>query len=247
MKNIVILACAALAAFPALASSGPALAPSSNTCEAPLLATSADVTTSDGASYQVETYYRSPYESAARFITASPALMVVEGPLVWTTNNDGAALAGVNERRFVIGHQFHALALHFDQLISDVAPVKNIAFKDGKYKGRKGAYPDGGDATLVLDKAKRPLGLLLELPDETRIEIAYEDWRDTPSGEAAPFMVTISHNGDLYTYRYTDISFATGDARAFQHAVPAPAIDEVLAYRTERAEAAAKCAETAAN
>lgn len=226
--------CAALAAAPSFSLAN-------NACETPTLSTIAEVTTSYGSAYGVETYYRSPDEAAARFVTDKPALMVVEGPLVWVESAGGAALAGDNERRFVIGHQFLALAFYFDDIMTGVKPVKNIDFKGGKFKGRKGAYPQGGEATLVADRDGRPLGLLLELPDETRIEADYSDWRDTASGKPAPHAATILHNGNVFTYRFTEVTFGKGGALAFAAAFPAPAIGAVTDYRGARAEAAATC------
>lgn len=235
MKHLLISLCAALAAAPSFALA-------SNACETPTLSTKAAVTTSYGSAYGVETYYRSPDEAVARFVTDTPALMAVEGPLVWVESADGAALAGDNERRFVIGHQFLALAFYFDAIMTAVEPVKNIDFKGGKFKGRKGAYPGGGNATLVADREGRPLGLLLELPDETRIEVDYSDWRDTASGKPAPHAATILHNGNVFTYRFTDVTFGTGGAAAFAAAFPEPAIAAVADYRAAQAEASAGCA-----
>lgn len=234
MKHLLISLCAALAAAPSFALA-------SNACETPTLSTKAAVTTSYGSAYGVETYYRSPDEAVARFVTDTPALMAVEGPLVWVESADGAALAGDNERRFVIGHQFLALAFYFDAIMTAVEPVKNIDFKGGKFKGRKGAYPGGGNATLVADREGRPLGLLLELPDETRIEVDYSDWRDTASGKPAPHAATILHNGNAFNYRYTDVSFGEGDAVNFHKTYLAPAIDDIQIYRLHRALLAAHC------
>ncbi|PQA88929.1 hypothetical protein [Hyphococcus luteus] len=239
MKHLLTALCAAIAAASSFAFANDAA--SNTACETASLSTKADVTTSAGSSYKVETYYRTPGEAAARFITDKPALMAVEGPLVWVRSAEGDMLAGENERRFVIGHQFHALAFYFDDIMSDVTAIKGIDFKDGNYKGRKGVYPGGGEATLAIGKNKRPLGLLLELPDETRIEVAYEDWRETPSGKTAPYAVTISHNGTIFNYRYTEVTFATGGAAAFQEAYPAPTIGAVADYRAARAKEAAAC------
>jgi outer membrane lipoprotein-sorting protein len=230
MKNLVTL-CAALAAVSSFALAKDAAA--DNSCVSPVIETAAAVETSYGSSYRVETYYRSPQEAAARFITDKPALMVVEGDAVWIRTPEGDLPGGENERRFVIGHQFHALALRFDEIMTGVEKVKNIDFKGGTFKGRKGRYPDGGEATLVADREGRPLGLLLELPDETRIEVSYEDWRDTPSGAAAPYKAVILHNGNLFTYEYESVTFAEGGALAFHDAYPAPAIDAVAAHRSE--------------
>ena len=238
MKHALMI-CAALAAAPSFALAKETGANAA--CESATIETAASVETPYGGAYEVETYYRSPDEAAARFITDKPALMVIEGPHVWIESADGAALGGDDERRFIIGHQFHALAYHFDEIMTDVKRVKKIEFLNGVYKGRKGAYPLGGEATLVLDEDKRPIGLLMELPDKTRIEVSYSDFRETPSGESAPYKASILQNGNLFTYSYSEVDFGRGSAASFQGAFPAPAIEPVSAYRAGQTDAAANC------
>lgn len=236
-----ILLCALLLTSPAVAY---AIGDETNQdCKAAAIETAAAVETSYGSAYGVETYYRTPEEAAARFISDKPALMVVEGPLVWVKTAQGETLGGDNERRFVIGHQFHALALRFDEIMSGVEKVKNIDFKGETYKGRKGRYPEGGEATLVVDHGQRPVGLLLELPDETRIEVSYEDWRETSPGVSTPYTAQILHNGNLFTYRYADVTFREDGPEAFRKAFPAPSISAVADYRAKRAAETARCAE----
>ncbi len=200
-------------------------------CVGETIITTAEVTTSYGAAYRVETYYRSPSEIAARFITETPALMVTEGPFVWTQTNDGAALGGEDERRFILGHQFHALAFDFDTIMTDVTERDDIPFQGELHAGRKGVYPQGGAAAVILGDDDKPVGLILSLPEETPIKVAYSDWRETASGRAAPYAATIMHKGNTYSYRYDEISFSSGGREAFQNRYPAPPLEQVAEFR----------------
>jgi ketosteroid isomerase-like protein len=238
MKKSVILP--ALAAASIFYSSG--FASSDNACQTPSISTVADVTTSYGSNYRVETYYRTPSETAARFVINSPALLIVEGPLTWTRSEKEDALTGDKQRRFIIGHQYHALAFNFEDIMSDIEEVQNIAFNGKQLKGLKGHYPTGGVITRVTDgNDDRPAGLIMQLPDEAEIRVAFSEWRRTQSGHDAFFKLTITHNENTFNYRYTDISFSNKDAIDFDKAFPAPSLDQVNIYRLHRALLAAHC------
>lgn len=202
------------------------------------IVTTAEVTTSYGSAYRVETYYRTPSETAARFVTQTPALMAIEGPFVWTRTEGGAVLGGEDERRFILGHQFHALAFHFDAIMSNIEGVKDIPFEGKLHDGRKGFYPEGGAAAMILDDNGKPLGLILSLPGETPLKVAYGDWRETAAGRTAPHTVIITHKDNTYTYQYDEIAFGVGDQQTFQDLYPVPPIEAVARFRAT----AEKCA-----
>lgn len=212
-----------------------------NACATPTISTSADVTTSKGAAYKVDSYYRNPMEIAVRFASDETSLLVIEGPLAWTQTGDDLTAADDEGRRFITGHQFHALGLLFDDVIANAQPVRNVEFNGARHDGRSGAYPDGGTATLLEDENNRPLGLILDLPDTSEITVSYGDWRQTEEDRSVPFSATVTHEGVVYTYQYTDFSFGTGDAVAFHQAYPAPDIDAAHIYRLHRALLAAHC------
>lgn len=222
------------------------LAYANNACETAALHASANVKTSNGASYSVEAYFRNRHESTVRFIDDSDSLLVIEGPLTWNRRNGEEQEAGAAERRFVIGHQFHALAFHFEEIVADAKPVKNIRFGQKAHDGSRGAYPDGGTATLLRDENGNAAGLILALPDTTEITVAFDDWRSLPSGVSAPFQATITHDGVIYDYQYTSVSYETGDAISFHEAFPAPVDDAVQVYRLHRSLLAAHCRGNAA-
>ena len=234
MKSTTLLTAALLSVFPGFAFAN-------NACETRSLRAVADVTTSYGSAYKVETYYRAPQEVAARFVNADPTLPAVEGPLVWTRTASEEALGGDRERGFVIGHQFHALAIYFDDIAENIASAKKIRFNGKTLKGRRGDYPGGGTLTLVEGDGGRATGLIMAPAGESEITVAYDDWRALASGESVPFVATVTHGGNVFNYRYTDVSFSEDDAVSFHEAYPPPAIDGVQIYRLHRALLAAHC------
>lgn len=179
----------------------------------------------------METYYRTPSETAAGFVTEKPALMAIEGPFVWTLTEGVAALGGDDERRFILGHQFHALAFYFDAIMTSIEDVKDIPFEGKLHSGLKGVYPQGGAAAIIFDDNDKPLDLTLGLPGETPINVVYRDWRKTASGRAAPYTVIITHKDNTYTYHYDEIAFGVGDQQAFQDLYPTPPIEAIAEFR----------------
>lgn len=216
-------------------------ATANNACVTPTISTSADVTTSNGAAYRVDAYYRNRLETTVRFVSDDTSLIAIEGPLAWVANGDQVSLAGDADRRFVTGHQFHALAFHFDDIVANVKPAQAVQLEGAAYDGRRGDYPDGGTATLLEDETGQPLGLILALPDTTEITVSYEDWRQTADGVSVPFSARVTHEGVIYDYQYTDVSFADGDAVSFHEAFPAPEVDAVQVHRLHRSLLAAHC------
>ncbi len=201
---------------------------------------SADVTTSDGASYRVETFYRSPAEASASFISDNTTLIAVEGAHSWSRQGETEELAGDKEKRFIIGHQFHALALNFEEVANDITNVSRVEFDGGIYDGQQGRFPVGGAVTLLKNDNGRPHALILNLPDESAITVTYGDWRETPKG-AVPYALAVSHEDRLFNYIYTSVSFVQSDTIDFHNANPAPELDAVKLHRLHRALLTAHC------
>lgn len=239
MKLLMTAVCGAmLAAIPFSAFA-------SNACKAPAIVTTADVTTSDGSEYRVETFYRSPKEAAATFITDAATTMVAEGAFAWSRQGETETLAGDNEKRFVIGHQFHALAFYFEEIATDIKGVTDVRFNGRDYAGLQGDYPHGGTLTLLQGAEGRPYALILKLPEESEITVAFDDWRASAGDKEIPYALTITHEGREFDYRYADVSFFEGangkDAVDFHDAIAAPAIDEINIHRLHRALMTAHC------
>lgn len=233
------------AVFGAMLAAIPFSAFASNACKAPAIVTTADVTTSDGSEYRVETYYRSPREAAATFITDAATTMVAEGAFAWSRQGETETLAGDNEKRFVIGHQFHALAFYFEEIATDIKGVTDVSFNGQSYVGLQGVYPHGGTVTLLQGAEGRPYALILNLPEESEITVAFDGWRASAGEQELPYALTVTHDGREYYYRYSEISLFDGDngkdSIDFHEVIDAPGIDEIEIHRLHRALMTAHC------
>ncbi|HPE48597.1 MAG TPA: hypothetical protein PLR76_09375 [Hyphomonas sp.] len=203
-------------------------------CATDIIVASAEVTTSYGHDYRVETYYRSPKEAAARFLNEAPALLVVEGPFTWVSQGGSAEPGSARERRFALGHQFQALLDRFDDIVTDVEPIDHVLFDGRAAGGRKGHFPGGGTVTVVTDEAGHPAGLIMDLPDEKLMTIRYSDWRTDAEGHPLAYTVSLEQDGNRFDYRYNDITVGRGDQSDFERRYPAPDIAEIRDYRAAR-------------
>lgn len=229
-KIPVFLVSGALSAVSAACASVP-----EKSCTTETILASAEVTTSYGSTYAVETWYRSPDEAAARFVRGDLLEIIVEGPYTWLRQDGEEERGSDPQRRFAIGHQFHALALHFDQIMTDIGPQASGVFDGRSARARSGRFPTGGVVTLYQDAEGKPAGLLLELPDEPGMSIHYSDWREGPAGNPVPYSVTIEQEGNRFDYHYIDIVFTKADRADFERRYPAPDIPEIRDYRANLA------------
>lgn len=220
----------------------PVSAFANNACLSPSVTTAADVTTSYGAEYEVRTTYRSVNETAAQFIRETPTTIAVEGPLVWTRSETDENIAGDRERRFAIGHQYHAMLLHFDDMMENVERDTKIPFGEEVRSGRTGLYPAGGEISLIDGEVSdRPSGLIMKLPDESHITVTFADWRAASSGYRLPYRIVINHEDNIFTYAYSTIDIDEMDAIDFQALYDAPNLDGVHIHRLHRALLTAHC------
>lgn len=236
------LACAA-AAISVYLSCPPAIAAgyADDACATRLIETAADVSVSNGRRYATRSVYRSKHEAAIDFIDGGTTTLAVEGPFGWTRNDSGATPGGEQEKGFALGHQFHALLLHFDDIIDDAHPADAIAFRGGLADGRSGLSPYGGTAHLILGpEPERPLGMKFEPPGHGPVEIVFSDWRRR-GGRDLPWLVTIHDGDDVYTYKYSSISVHERSPLRFYEEAGDTGLDAVDIYRLHRRILAAHC------
>ncbi|WP_425409384.1 hypothetical protein [Hyphococcus sp.] len=233
----------------AVTAAAPSLAFANNACTAPAIITSAQVTTSDGQQYDVDTFYRSPEELGVLFSSDGKTEFVIEGGLAWTRAVSEEAtretLAGDRERRFAIGHQFHALALNFETIATNIVEVRDTPFAGGVFGGLEGDYPFGGKITLLQENAGRPHGLILSLPEEADIHVEFGAWRAGSGAPDVPYALTITHEERVFNYEYTEVSVLNRDhgkdSIDFHELFAAPSIDELHILRLHRALLTAHC------
>ncbi len=228
----------------ALLSAAPGLA--SDACSGVSIHTRADVQVSDGTSFATESLYQGPGNTVIRHVADQIRTTAVEGPFGWVATGADASLGGDFHKHFALGHQVHAMWLHFDDIAEGFSESDAIPFAGEMQSGLSGGFPYGGQLHLVAGTSEeRPRGLVLTTPDGIAIEMSFEDWRRSDSTEL-PYLVRIDDGERVFDYRYSSIDTQVKDPRWMYDAVPDPDIDVVRIYRVHRRQLAAHCAGDAA-
>lgn len=218
----------------------PLTAQGDDACAAGAIHSLADVSASDGLTYQVEGIYKSRRRAASKFIRQGGSLHVVEGPHVWVASEDGRELAGDFQYDFALGHQFHAFFLRFEEVVSNIERVDGVLFAGEPSSGLKGVRDTGGVVYLLDGPVPdRPAGLRYDVGD-VKIEISADDWRiidDT----AVPFALTIDDGERIFNYRYQWVDLTDKPLTWFYDTVPSPGIDVVDIERLHRTLLIAHC------
>ena len=196
---------------------------------------------SDGTSFATESFYQSADTSAIKHLRDDLQIVAVEGPVAWAARADQAQTGGDRLRNFALGHQYHALLLHYEEVASAIVPRDDISFGGAVHGGTSGDLPFGGTLARIQDKnSTRPAGFLFELPDTPPIEVRFEDWRDT-NGGLLPYHVQIDDGSRRFDYFYTKVQITRASPTWFFDAVPAPDLDRLLIHRLHRRILAAHC------
>lgn len=215
------------------------LAQANDACHGTAITATADVTASDGKQYGVQTHYRSPYESSLSFLREDPAQLVVEGPHAWVRTPTAEQAGSDFHKLFALGHQFHALLIHFDAVMSDVVQT-TLELDNRTWQARSGSIPHGGTVTLIGSDLEQPAGMRFEYPQTPVIDVRYSDWRDT-GDRSLPWQITIDDGSRTFDYRFSDVSIANQSPLWFMQSVQAPALDSLQVYRLHRQLLAAHC------
>lgn len=214
---------------------------SSDACSDTAIIAAADVSVSDGTSFEIESFFHSSDGAAIRHIREPNQLVVVEGPLSWARVGDKEELGGDFHKSFALGHQNHALMLRFDEIASNARRTTELNFRGNQHGALSGDYPYGGVIHLVDGETRdRPTGLLFEFPESAPISITFGDWRES-GGRDLPYLAQIDDGERVFDYRYSSIDLRPKSPLWFFEQVAAPAIDDVRVYRLHRKLLAAHC------
>ncbi len=211
----------------------------SDACAPTRISTSANVSVSDGSSYQIRSHYHTSNAAVIEFIGDNPSTIGVEGPFGWSTDKEGKTLVDPTVKSFALGHQFHGFVLHFYDIVENLRPVENIIFNDKPLDGVAGELPFGGEA-YFLDGKSKPDGMRFDFPDTPPIDITFLDWRKNDEREL-PYHIRIDDGERVFDYHYTKILVADASPLWFIKMVDAPSIDEIEIYRLHRQLLAAHC------
>lgn len=216
-------------------------AEASDTCSPAAIVTSAEVRVSDGLRYRMESFFNAADIAATRQTRPNGEinLLAIEGPTAWSSGS--AENGGDMERTLTLGHQFHALLLHFDDLVRDPRNAE-IAYRAGVRHARVGEWLYGeGAAQLIFNRAgNRAEALILSFPGRPPIEITFSNWRHI-SGTPLPHRLHIDDGQRQFDYRFTRIDISDRTPNWLFDAIAAPAIDEVQIHRLHRRALAAHC------
>ena len=180
VSRVVLLALAAYASCSA----------ASDACSPRSITTSARVEVSDGTTFRTESFFQSADTSAIRHIDNETRVVAVEGPVAWAARAGKAQLGGDRLKNFALGHQYHALLLHFEEVAGAIEPREDLSFGGEVRAGMTGALPFGGSLALLHDGSDdHPAGFLFELPDTLLIEVRFSDWRISLSRTAVSYTV----------------------------------------------------------
>lgn len=213
----------------------------SDACSTRAIVTAADVQVSDGSSFRTESFFQAADTTAIRHIDEDIQTIAVEGPVAWIARGNKAQSGGDQLRMFALGHQFHAMLLHFDEMATGIVEVSDITFDGGRYPGRGGKFIYGGEIYLVHETgAEYPLGFVLDLPDQPAMQISLSEWK-VQDQVALPFHVRIDDSSRVFDYAYREVGITQESPTWFYKSVDALAVDELKIYRLHRRLLAAHC------
>jgi hypothetical protein len=219
---------------------------SSDACSTRAIVTAADVMVSDGSTFKTESFFHSKDSAAIKHLYEQERMIVVEGPMGWTSTGGVSNRGEDFHKDFALGHQIHAFLLHFEEIVTNARRSEQIQFHGNVYPAVSGDRPYGGRAHLIQgDDGKRPIGLLFETAEAAPISMTFLDWREL-DGDMLPFHVRIDDGERVFDYHYTSIDLSPKSPLWFFEAAGSPDIDEVQIYRVHRKLLAAHCLGNAA-
>ncbi|NNL53810.1 MAG: nuclear transport factor 2 family protein [Woeseia sp.] len=215
---------------------------SSDACSTRAIVSSAEVSVSDGTRFVTDTFFHSEDGLAIRQTEDSASqTIVVEGPLSWVRAGDKAGLGQAFHRSFALGHQYHALLLHFDEIVNDPRHTEEITFEGDSHSASSGDLPYGGVVHRVEGRSsERPAGFVFEFREAEPIIVSLSDWRSYGDLQL-PSMARIDDGERVFEYRYTQVRTEERSPFWFYDEIAAPEIDTVQVYRLHRKMLAAHC------
>ncbi len=179
------------------------------------ISSQADVTVSDGLTYQTHTVYHDPQRAIFQRIYRDHSVVQgVEGKYVW--NFDGIEEKEAPEfvESFVLGHQFHAQILFFDKLHPSFDAPTTTAFDGQSCKVVK-SKNESSELHFYYKQAGYPLGMEIIRKEEENIIFKFKDWRNV-SDIALPHLILIDDGNRTFEYTYDQIKFNSGSITGFR-------------------------------
>lgn len=159
--------------------------------------TFANVSVSNGRTYTIETYYTAPDHAAVRQTRPDGEIntSIIAGDAM--SPADGGAML----RTIVLGHQFHAVLVKFDTVLTNVRDG-TVDYAGERRTTREGDWPYGGTVRLVQSASGgHPEAFLFNMTGAPEIRVTFSDWRGD-----LPFHMTIDDGSNSYEYTFTAVT-----------------------------------------
>lgn len=215
----------------------------SDACMDVAVRAAADVSVSDGTSFRTEALFLAADHSAIRHVypDRGEQVVAVEGPLAWAKTPGGYADGAHFHKTFALGHQYHAILLHPEAVLTNLHESPAVGFQGESHAATTGDYPYGGTVHIVQKQSgERAAGFVFDFGPDSRIEVAFTDWR-TEGGVELPFRAVIDDGRLTFDYRYTSIDTEPASPLWFFDALPVQELDAVAIHRLHRKMMAAHC------
>lgn len=167
----------------------------------------AHVTASDGLEFDVVTVFhdhqRAIFQQAYESGTATVG---IDGKYYWIFDGEIEAEGAQIHEAIVLGHQFHAQLLFFDELNGPLG-----AASEGEFDGRPClSYTGPSGHSLHVDaKTRLPVALVWIREGAADVKTTFDDWRKV-DGIDLPFVATIDDGERTFTYRFSSVTFNEG-------------------------------------
>lgn len=106
---------------------GPDARPS-DACSTLAVSTSTDVAGTDGSTFSTRSYFQTADFAAIQHVDKS--IVAVEGPFGWAQSDQQFRSGDPFYKTFALGHQYHAILLNFDDIVSGLRRTAEIRFGD---------------------------------------------------------------------------------------------------------------------
>lgn len=164
------------------------------------IATYADVRVDDGREYVIETYYAGVNDAVVRQTRPNGEINTT-AIAAEDAASDAAEAALEMQNTIVLGHQFHAVLLHFDNIVIS-AHDGETTFAGETRRMREGYWPYGEGTARIVYAASgdRAEALVFNFAGVPEITVGLEAWR-----EDLPYRLIINDGANTFAYTFTAI------------------------------------------
>lgn len=174
---------------------------------------SAHVIVSDGLEYDVETLFHDRQRAIFhRAYSDRTVTLGVDGKYIWSFDGEREAEVDPFLADVVLGHQFHAQLLFFDELHGPLGEPVEVDCDATRCL----SLPGTDRRSLLLERANlRPHGMRYARDHAADTAIAFDDWREV-DGIELPFLIRIDDGERVFEYQFSSVSLEGGSMSEFR-------------------------------